>query len=63
MKKDTLKIILILVVLFTVNFILAQTPPNRTPPPPPGSPIDGGIFVLLTIAIGFAIKKLGFKKK
>ncbi|MEL4456588.1 PID-CTERM protein-sorting domain-containing protein [Lutimonas vermicola] len=33
---------------------LAQGPP----PPPPPVPIDGGIFGLLALGVGYAVKKI-----
>ena len=33
------------------------TPPPPTPPPPPGLPIDGGVFILFSIAVAFGIYK------
>jgi hypothetical protein len=63
MKKNTLKILILLAVLFTANLVFAQTPPSRTPPDPPGVPLDGGIITLFVVAFGIAIKKLGFNSK
>jgi len=57
MKNTKIKqlIITILLASFSHN-IVAQGPPP--PPPPPGLPIDGGIFLLMSLAIGYAIKKI-----
>ena len=33
------------------------------PPPPPGLPIDGGIFGLLALGLGYAVKKIYDKSK
>lgn len=63
MNKSFLKIIFVMVALFAANIIFAQTPPSRTPPPPPGIPLDGGILTLLAVAVGIAVKKIGFKNK
>ncbi|HIP27459.1 MAG TPA: hypothetical protein EYG80_07375 [Flavobacteriaceae bacterium] len=62
MKKNTLRIILIFVVLMTAEFMFSQTPPANRPSPPPGLPIDGGLFALLTAAFGYGINKLRRKK-
>lgn len=58
MNKNTLKLVLLLVVIMIANIAFAQTPPNRTPPPPPGVPVDGGLFILISAAAGLAYKKL-----
>ncbi len=58
MKKNTLKIVLLVVVLMTAEFIFAQTPPANRPPPPPGLPIDGGVIALFAVALGYASNKL-----
>lgn len=60
-KVKALRVILIVAILVTSSVVFAQTPPNRTPPPPPGVPLDGGLFTLVAVAVGIAIKKLGFK--
>ena len=60
MKKNTLRIILIFVVLMTTEFVFSQTPPANSPPP--GLPIDGGLFALLAVAFGYGINKLRRKK-
>ena len=54
------KIITILVVLFSIQGVLAAdtTPPPPTPPPPPGLPIDGGIVVLFVLEYNQKIQKL-----
>lgn len=62
MKKNTLKIALLFVVLFATNYLFAQTPPANRPPPPPGLPIDGGIFTLVAVAFGYGVSKLRNKK-
>ncbi|WP_051604446.1 hypothetical protein [Flavobacterium sasangense] len=57
------KIITILVVLFSIQGVLAAdpTPPPPTPPPPPGPglPIDGGLVVLFFLALlsGYYLSK------
>ena len=54
------KIITILVVLFSIQGVLAAdpTPPPPTPPPP-GLPIDGGLVVLFFLALvsGYYLSK------
>ncbi len=47
------KIITILVVLFSIQGVLAAdpTPPQPTPPPRPGLPIDGGLVILFFLAL------------
>lgn len=64
MNKKIIKSFLFVVVLLTVTIVFAQTPsaPNRTPPPPPGVPIDGGLFALIGVAVGYGLKKLRIKK-
>ncbi len=55
------KIITILVVLFSIQGVLAAdpVPPPPTPPPPPGTPIDGALIVLFVLAIlsGYLLSK------
>ena len=55
------KIITILVVLFSIQGVLAadSTPPPPSPPPPPGLPIDGSLVVLFFIALvtGYYLSK------
>lgn len=55
------KIITILVVLFSVQCVLAAdpAPPPPTPPPPPGLPIDGVLVVLFFVALisGYYLSK------
>ncbi len=56
------KIITILVVLFSVQGVLAADPtppPPSGPPPPPGLPIDGGLVVLFFLALvsGYYLSK------
>lgn len=62
MKKNTLKLVLVVVLFATANVVFSQTAPSRTPPPPPGVPLDGGLFALIALGVGIAIKKIGFKK-
>ena len=54
------KIITILVVLFSIQGVLAAdpTPPPPTPPPP-GLPIDGGLVILFFLALvsGYYLSK------
>ena len=56
------KIITILVVLFSVQGVLAADPtppPPSGPPPPPGLPIDGGLVILFFLALvsGYYLSK------
>ena len=55
------KIITILVVLFSVQGVLAATPVGPPPPtpPPPGLPIDGGLVILFFLALvsGYYLSK------
>lgn len=56
------KIITILVVLFSVQGVLAQdvpTPPPPSPPVPAGLPIDGGLVILFFLALvsGYYLSK------
>ena len=56
------KIITILVVLFSVQGVLAQdvpTPPPPSPPVPVGLPIDGGLVILFFLALvsGYYLSK------
>jgi len=54
--------------LFANGVFYAQDspgPPPPTPPPPPGSPIDGFVWLLMAMGIGFAFltfRKLQLKK-
>jgi hypothetical protein len=57
MKNTQIKQSILAILVITLsNNIMAQGPPP--PPPPPGLPIDGGIFLLMSLAIGYAIKKI-----
>ena len=55
------KIITILVVLFSVQGVLAADPVGPPPPtpPPPGLPIDGGLVILFFLALvsGYYLSK------
>jgi len=55
------KIITILVVLLSIQGVLAATPVEPPPPtpPPPGLPIDGGLVVLFLLALvsGYYLSK------
>jgi hypothetical protein len=61
MKNNTLKIVLLIIFLFVCEVVLSQTPPGRIPIPP-GNPIDGGLVILTTVAIGLAANKLRKEK-
>lgn len=68
MKVTLQKIVLGLVVLLSSQAFYAadSTPPPPTPPPPPGLPIDGGLFILFSMALVlgyFASKKYIASKK
>lgn len=43
------------------NIAVVQNPPPPTPPPP-GLPIDGGLLILILLAIGLAIYKFTIKE-
>ena len=62
MKKRTLKIALVLLVLLTTEYMFSQTPPPNRAPGPPGLPIDGGLFTLISLAFGYGVSKLRNKK-
>ncbi len=62
MKKNTLKIAFIFVVIMTSGLVFSQNAPANRPPPPPGLPIDGGIFNLVVLAMGYGVKKMKNKK-
>lgn len=56
------KIITILVVLFSIQGVLAAdpvVPPPPSPPGPPGLPIDGGLVILFFLALvsGYYLSK------
>ena len=54
------KIITILVVLFSIQGVLAAEPTPPPPaPPPPGLPIDGGLVLLFFVALisGYYLSK------
>ncbi len=63
MNKNTKKTVLFLIVVLSVFYAIAQhaPAPNRAPPPP-GIPVDGGLFTLLAVAVGYAVKKLRIRK-
>ena len=54
MKYKYFKKFLFIVFVLIAGSVFAQGPP----PPPPPLPIDGGIFVLFILAIGYAVKKI-----
>jgi len=54
MANKYFRSILALIALLTTNISLAQGPP----PPPPPLPIDGGLFALFAIGVGYAVKKI-----
>ena len=64
------KYLILLTLVFVLGFsssIYAQIPcenpgPGR-PCPPPGAPIDSAIAVLLTLGVGYAIKKIRSHKE
>ncbi len=63
MNKSTQKTVLFLIVILSVFYSIAQNAPTpNRPPPPPGIPVDGGLFALLTVAVGYAVKKLKIRK-
>ena len=69
MKKNILKFTLLVVILLSTQFLLADpgTPPGfgpggpgpgSGPGGPPGFPIDGGVLLLSAVAFGYGIKKI-----
>jgi hypothetical protein len=54
--------IFISLVMFLVslaaNAAASNPPPPSSPPPPPGSPLDGGILILLVISITYGLYKI-----
>ncbi len=62
MNKKTLTVLFLVVFIMIAEFAISQTPPARRPPPPPGLPIDGGLLALISVAFGYAVKKLRIKK-
>jgi hypothetical protein len=64
MKIVPMKLIFIFICALCCNFgFAAPNPPPPIPPPPPGLPIDGGIFVLLVVALLFGLYKIQSYKK
>ena len=55
MANKYFRAIFLIVTLFFLNTneLLAQPLP-----PPPGVPIDGGLFALFALGIGYAVKKI-----
>jgi hypothetical protein len=41
----------------TTVFAAPGPPPPSTPPPPPGSPLDGGILILVLISLTYGLFK------
>jgi len=60
MANKYLKVILFIACFLAYDLVLGQ---RRFPPPPPGLPIDGGIFGLLALGVGYAIKKISDSSK
>ena len=60
MANKYFKAILLFAFILVSDIALAQGPP---PPPPPVVPIDGGIFGLLALGLGYAVKKIYDKSK
>ena len=53
MKVTIQKIVLVLTVMLSSQFVFSQaTPPPPTPPPPPGLPIDSGVVIMFFVALG-----------
>jgi hypothetical protein len=65
MTNKYLKVILFFAFVIITEIIFAQgQSPNHRPPVPPGRvPIDGGIFGLLVLGVGYAIKKIHNQSK
>ena len=55
MADKYFKAILCFAFIMVSSTALAQGPP---PPPPPVLPIDGGIFGLFALGVGYAVKKI-----
>lgn len=62
MNKNMFKTFLFLIIVLSVSGIIAQEAPSPGRTPPPGVPIDGGLFALFAVAVGYAAKKLRLKK-
>jgi hypothetical protein len=63
MKKQTqiIKILVILIVIFTPMLLLAQSPvgtPGTGTDPEGAAPIDGGLSLLVAAGVGYGAKKL-----
>lgn len=52
MKVTIQKIVLVLMVMLSSQFVFSQIPPPPSPPPPPGLPIDGGVVAMFFVALG-----------
>ena len=63
MKKSTLKLVLVVVILFVAELVFAQSmPAPQRAPGPPGLPIDGGLLALMSVAFGYGVSKLRERK-
>ena len=60
MANKYFKAILLFAFILVAEIAFAQGPP---PPPPPRVPVDGGIFGLLALGLGYAVKKIYDKSK
>jgi len=67
MKKEILKIVLLLALLLITSGVFAQrsrqNPPVSNPDYMGGVPFEGGISVLLVVGIGLGVKKLKESQK
>ncbi len=58
LKKRSIRLTIILLIMFP-EFIIGQvTPPPLLPPPPPGLPIDSGVLFLIIGGVIYGLKKI-----
>jgi hypothetical protein len=65
MKFVPTRILLLLTVFSIAGTYAQETPPPPPGPPPPGTPVDGYLWLLLVLGIGFAFftfRKMQLKK-
>jgi len=58
MANKYFRAVALIIALYLLNVpeLMAQPGPPR--PPGPGLPIDGGLFALFALGIGYAVKKI-----